>query len=129
MILRDEIGACLTGFDRNDANTARMAWLFPSGFTGFQGHFTGNPVCPGVCLIMAQLEAASRLLGRRLDLLELKNVKFMWPVFPDKRVDGLVQIETLGNAMWQIKAELRRGQRRIAKLSLLAKETGKGSVS
>lgn len=128
MLLRDEIGACLTGFDQDGEHAARVAWVFPNEFIGFKGHFTGNPVCPGVCLVMAQLDAASRLAGRRLELLELENAKFMWPVFPDRRVDGSVQIEAVGNALWRIKAELNREKRRIAKFKILAKETENGRM-
>lgn len=125
--LRDEIRACLTAFDPDGTHAAHTAWVFPRGFTGFRGHFPENPVCPGVCLVIAQLEAASRLAGSRLELLELDNIKFMWPVFPDKRVDGRLRITSVGDARWRIQAELMRGERRIAKFLLLARETGEGA--
>lgn len=124
--LRDEIRACLTAFDPDGIHAAHTAWIFPRDFTGFQGHFPGTPVCPGVCLVMAQLEAASRLAGSRLELLELENIKFLWPVFPDKRVDGRLKITYVGDAHWRIRAELKRGERHIAKFLLLARETGDG---
>lgn len=121
-LLRDEIGACLTSFTSDEKHTARTSWLFPRTFTGFKGHFPGTPVCPGVCLIIAQLEAASRLAGSPLELLELSNIKFTWPVFPDKQVDGQLRITPLGNSCWRIQAQLNRGERRIAKFLLVARE-------
>ena len=124
--LRDEIGACLAAFTPEGEHAAHMAWVFPRGFTGFRGHFPGNPVCPGVCLVMAQLEAASRLAGTRLELIELDNIKFTWPVFPDKQVDGWLRITPAGEACWRIQSELKRGERRIAKFLLLARETADG---
>ena len=48
----------------------------------FQAHFPGEPVTPGVCLIQTGLELAEDLLGRKLRLYLLKNVKFLSVVSP-----------------------------------------------
>ena len=122
--LKDEINASLVAFTPEGENAAQTAWIFPPEFTGFKGHFPGSPVCPGVCLMAAQLEAAARLVGTELELLEIENTKFMWPVFPGRQVDGWVKATPAGDRRWRIQAELKRGKRHIAKLLLLAKEGG-----
>ena len=121
--MRDEIGACLTVFVPEGEHAAQTAWVFPRTFTGFQGHFVGNPLCPGVCLVAAQLEAAGRLVGTRLELVEMENVKFMWPVFPDRQVDGRMKVVPLGDGCWRVQSDLQRGERRVAKFLLRVKET------
>jgi len=120
--LRNEINAALVSFEPDGVNAARTAWVFPPGFTGFQGHFPGNPVCPGVCVIAAQLEAASRLVGAGLELVEIESTKFMWPVFPGRQVDGWVKIAPAGDGFWRVQAELKRGERRVAKMALFARK-------
>jgi 3-hydroxyacyl-[acyl-carrier-protein] dehydratase len=122
--LRNEIAACLAAFAPDGENAAQTAWIFPRGFTGFQGHFPNHPVCPGVCVVAAQLEAAGRLVGAALELVEIENAKFMWPVFPEKKVDGRVNVLPVGKNCWRVNAELKRGERRIAKLQLLARIEG-----
>ena len=124
--LRDEIDACVTAFTPEGEHAAQVAWVFPRTFSGFQGHFPNNPLFPGVCLVAAQLEAARRLVGARLDLLEMENVKFTWPVFPDRQVDGRLRVEPVGGSRWRVQAELKRGGRRIAKFLLLTQEAGDG---
>jgi len=121
--LRNEIAACLTSFTPK-GEQAQTAWVFPRDFSGFQGHFPGHPVCPGVCIVLAQLDAAQRLVGKKLELMEIENVKFMWPVFPERQVDGNVKITAVENGCWRVQAELKRGSRRIAKILLLARENG-----
>ena len=120
--LWEEIGACLTVLVPDGEHSAQAAWVFPRTFTGFQGHFPDTPICPGVCLVMAQLEAAGRLIGARLDLLEMENVKFTWPVFPDRQVDGRLKIVPAGDRLWRIQAALTCGKRHIAKFLLLTRE-------
>ena len=120
--LRSEIAACLASFTPEGATAAQTAWVFPREFSGFQGHFPNQPVCPGVCVVLAQLVAAQRLAGRELELVEIENVKFMWPVFPERQVDGRLQIAPAGNGCWRVQAELKRGARKIAKMALVAME-------
>jgi 3-hydroxymyristoyl/3-hydroxydecanoyl-(acyl carrier protein) dehydratase len=113
-------------FASDGEHAAQTAWVFPQTFTGFRGHFIGNPICPGVCLVAAQLEASRRLVGARRDLLEMENVKFTWPVFPDRQVDGRLKVVPLGDRRWRVQADLTRGERRIAKFLLLVREIENG---
>mgnify|MGYP001320273346 CR=1 FL=1 len=52
-------------------------------FPGFQGHFPGNPMLPGVCHILVAEVFAARATSLRLELAELHKTKFFVPVKPD----------------------------------------------
>lgn len=48
----------------------------------FKGHFPGNPVVPGVCLIRMVTEIISAVTLREMFLREADNIKFLSPVNP-----------------------------------------------
>lgn len=51
----------------------------------FEGHFPGQPVVPGVCLMQIVHEVAETVLGSgRLKLLRADQLKFIAPIDPGK---------------------------------------------
>ncbi|CAM4119655.1 3-hydroxyacyl-ACP dehydratase FabZ family protein [Zobellia nedashkovskayae] len=50
----------------------------------FKGHFPGNPVMPGVCMIQIIKELTEQATGRTLFLSVASNVKFMAIINPVK---------------------------------------------
>lgn len=50
----------------------------------FKGHFPGNPVMPGVCMIQIIKELTEQATGRTLFLSVASNVKFMAIINPEK---------------------------------------------
>ncbi|MDF0718977.1 3-hydroxyacyl-ACP dehydratase [Kaistella sp. PBT33-4] len=49
----------------------------------FSGHFPGNPVAPGVCMMQIVKDVTERILERKLFLTSANNVKFMAIINPD----------------------------------------------
>lgn len=49
----------------------------------FQGHFPGNPVLPGACMIQIVEEILSHLLNKQLRCLEASNIKFLSVLNPE----------------------------------------------
>ncbi len=47
-----------------------------------QGHFPGNPVVPGVCLMTMAKEVLEHALGQKLVIAEAKSIKFLGVVNP-----------------------------------------------
>lgn len=43
----------------------------------YKAHFPGNPVTPGVCIIQSACELLEEIVGRRLSITEIKDVKFL----------------------------------------------------
>ena len=68
----------------------------------FEGHFPGQPVVPGVCLIQSLKEIIEESEGRKFQLESASNIKFLavidpnvnqtitWEVSLDKTEEGLV---------------------------------------
>ncbi|WP_292010153.1 3-hydroxyacyl-ACP dehydratase [Chryseobacterium sp.] len=65
----------------------------------FKGHFPGNPVTPGVCMMQIVKELAEEFSGFPLFLQSASNVKFMAIINPFETPDLKLQldIEDTGN--------------------------------
>ena len=48
----------------------------------YEGHFPGQPICPGVFTMSMVRECASRLIGRRLRWKEVKSCRFTGMLYP-----------------------------------------------
>lgn len=86
-------------------------------FSGFEGHFPGNPVLPGICLITACLVAAGEALGANFKMSRLKSAKFFSPVAPGDRV-AIKASFIFGEAENMLKAQLSCQERRVAQIIL-----------
>lgn len=53
----------------------------------FKGHFPGNPVTPGVCMIQIIKELTENITGDSLFMASASNVKFMAIINPEKNPD------------------------------------------
>ncbi len=53
----------------------------------FKGHFPGNPVMPGVCMIQIIKELTEEAIGKNLFLSVSSNIKFMAIINPEKNPD------------------------------------------
>lgn len=69
----------------------RADLLFSPDFVGFNGHFPGHPVVPGVVLVYAGLLLAEAGRGRELAFRSLKRARFMKPVRPSVPVEFQVR--------------------------------------
>lgn len=50
----------------------------------FKGHFPGNPIMPGVCMIQMIKELTEKVTGKDLFLSVATNVKFMAKINPEE---------------------------------------------
>lgn len=67
------------------------AFAFTPGFPGFDGHFPGNPIVPGIVQLMAAARAASR--GDRSSVVSVSRCKFLRPVVPGEKIRALADVE------------------------------------
>jgi 3-hydroxymyristoyl/3-hydroxydecanoyl-(acyl carrier protein) dehydratase len=86
-------------------------------FPGFQGHFPGNPILPGVCLIEAAVQLISSGAKRNLFLAELERVKFFSPVKPGDKVELDFHVEYLADGV-AAKGTIMSGQRKICTIKM-----------
>ena len=97
---------------------AAAEFIFPDTFKGFQGHFPGNPIVPGVCLIQCALVLAEEALGKSLEVKMIKNAKFVATISPMQPV----RLECTFNERKIVGAEFTSDGNRIASLKLVVKD-------
>ena len=57
----------------------------------FKGHFPGNPIMPGVCMIQIIKELTEEVVDKKLFLIGCSNIKFMAIINPE--LNPLLKIE------------------------------------
>lgn len=74
-----------------------VVFSFTPGFPGFDGHFPGNPIVPGIVQLMAAAHAASR--GRPANVESLGRCKFLRPVVPGEEIRARVEVDEEKDAL------------------------------
>lgn len=59
---------------------------FDAGHSIFAGHFPGNPIVPGACLVQIAEELLSQHLGQPIRWINIHNLKFRQIVTPDLHI-------------------------------------------
>lgn len=79
--LLEEIRGCARGAATvaDDGSTV-MEFVFPKNFLGFDGHFSGNPILPGIVQVMAAVLTAGG--GSPMRLLKISRAKFSRIIVP-----------------------------------------------
>jgi 3-hydroxyacyl-[acyl-carrier-protein] dehydratase len=73
--------------------------------TIFKGHFPGNPVTPGVCMMQIIKELTEEILSAKLMMTNSSNVKFMALINPDVNPKLQLQLEINKDDLSQIKVK------------------------
>lgn len=60
-----------------------MGYVFPPTFSGFQGHFPGNPILPAIIQLMTARESIIEQMDRDLLITRVTRAKFQKVVTPD----------------------------------------------
>ena len=63
----------------------------------FKGHFPGNPVTPGVCMMQIIKELTQEITGFSLQLKSSNNVKFMALINPEETPELKLELEIAPN--------------------------------
>lgn len=64
---------------------------FDAGHAIFKGHFPGQPVVPGVCLIHIVKAIANMIAGEKVQLAKASNVKFLQLIDPRKNAEVIIE--------------------------------------
>ena len=78
--------------DHIDANTIEVTIRLNEKHEVFNGHFPGNPVTPGVCMIQAIKEIIQDQVDSPLYLHSISNVKFTALINPNINPDLLLEL-------------------------------------
>jgi 3-hydroxyacyl-[acyl-carrier-protein] dehydratase len=85
--LRREIRASAAGdLERTGPDTVTRRYRFAPVFTGFSGHFPGNPILPAIVQVCAVISLAEEEGGKALRLASVRSAKFLSPIRPDEEV-------------------------------------------
>lgn len=116
--LVDDINRCLSKTDFTNTKEAQATFVFDEKFLGFQGHFEGNPVLPGVCKIIAAREVIkSWKKNNELELKEINSAKFFMPVTVNEElVFHCVDNEKAGCLFITVK--ILKGETKVSELKL-----------
>ncbi len=106
----------MTGLEKSDkAITSRFA--FPEEFVGFQGHFPGKKILPGVCEIQCALLTVERAKQKTLDLKEVALAKYFAPVLPNEEITCAMS-DVADSGEFTCKAVITKGSTKVAELKL-----------
>ncbi len=115
--LSKEIKSCMSKFCAEGA-VLSAHFCFAPEFSGFKGHFPGNPVLPGVCKIQAvlcMLEAGTQKVPK---LKEIVSAKFFTPVTCNEELVFGVRRVQGDNADARVSALITRGDKKVAEIQL-----------
>jgi 3-hydroxyacyl-[acyl-carrier-protein] dehydratase len=71
----------------------------------FKGHFPGNPVTPGVCMMQIIKEITESILSTSLTMVSTTNVKFMALINPEVNAKLTLDLEISENEASEIKVK------------------------
>lgn len=72
---------------------ATLSWIYPCAL--LDGHFPGHPIIPGACQIQIVRELSEKLLGCQTELTNVKNVKFVGLIDPQKTPFTQVDVQAV----------------------------------
>ena len=94
--------------------------IFDPEFTGFQGHFEGNPIVPGVCLIELARVHAETALGCQLKTEEISQCRFRAPILAGMAASCKLLVRKLDETHVRLQSEIRTGDNIACQVRLKA---------
>ena len=108
MLLKDNLYQIIDSEKTEDSSTYTL--LISETSPLFKGHFPGNPVLPGVCIlqIFKELTETDRTAGHPLIYYEIKQCKFLLPIVMNKpvKVNVSLSLKQEGD-LWNLSASLK----------------------
>jgi len=126
-MLREEIKNCMVALNINGEHFD-ASFVFPADFTGFRGHFPGQPILPGVCTVQAVLVALQAWKGQPVKLQEITNAKFFAPVAPGEELLFSCEAGAASAEPTLVKALISNNGKRIARIKLKVTCPGPGET-
>lgn len=119
-VIDGELRSRLTKLRHADSGEFLGNIVFDAGFRGFEGHFEGNPIVPGVCLIELARVHAESALGKVLEVTGIRNCRFRRPVLAGDEVASKLRIGGADGGAYLIGAEFAVGGVTACQLKIAA---------
>lgn len=114
-----EILDVMSSLEALDENHARASFSFPKVFVGFQGHFEGRPVLPGICKLRSAQVVFESVTRKSVRMVEITLAKYFSPVTPDEKIVIDCRWQEKGKGLWDLKASVTRKEAKVALLQLV----------
>lgn len=122
--IKVEIAGCMVGLTREDRSLSAH-FLFPEEFIGFQGHFPGQKILPGLCQVDCVLVVIEQGEATTATLREILLAKYTAPVLPGTELLCNVQRVAEENGSAVFKAQLTTQGKKVTEMKLrVALQTG-----
>ena len=125
MTIWDEIDTIFDHAEENGENSCTFS--VPGTFSGYRGHFPGNPILPGIVQLSFIRRLAERRLGRLLRLEGVRRIKYLRTITPDLPVTLKLELEPgETDGTWAANASFMNGEGgrvSAAKLIFAARES------
>lgn len=95
----------VTSIENKDESNYNASVFLNKDHDVFKGHFPGNPVTPGVCMMQIIKELCEKILDEKLMLKTASNVKFMALINPEVNPDLRVELSINSNDAGEIKVK------------------------
>ena len=79
----EEIRECSTIAAHETQRGFEKEFLFKSDFSGFQGHFPGNPILPAIVQLITARESIIEQMDKELVITKITRAKFQKMITPD----------------------------------------------
>ncbi len=86
-LLNRAIIESMVKLDSGDIDNPTASLVFSNDFIGFDGHFPGSPILPGVIMLKCGLLLAEISLDQSLVLRSIRQAKFAKSIFPDEIIN------------------------------------------
>ena len=119
-IMSEQLRSRVSGLRQTGEGEYSFTMDFDPAFRGFEGHFEGNPIVPGVCLIQTARVAAELILGKSLETRCVVNCRFRRPIMASEQAAVKIKLEKVEDALWKVRADIRVDSGLCAQLQLKA---------
>lgn len=103
-----------------EAGTATGEFCFQNDFPGFDGHFPGNPILPGIVMVAMSKAVSEAVCGAPLLLSGLSHSKFAKLVLPGEAIKVSVRVSEAGGA-YTVRSQLTSAGKTAATLEYSVK--------
>ena len=117
--MREEIASRIVAFAADDRSFSGEV-VFDAAFPGFDGHFPGQPILPGICMIQTVAVLASRALADRITVREVHQAKFASVVRPCDRLSVACVYTQRDAVTYAVKATLSSAGTVVSKIDIIA---------
>ena len=116
--LHEHLTDCLV----TDGNIITGNIVFAPDFPGFDGHFPGHPLVPGVCLVETVRCTLEKALQLDLTVSKVKSCRFRAQVLPGTGAAIKLLLKELTANQYQVQGEMFSGENSLLRISMIVEK-------